>query len=130
MQKGYVYNDQDGNNIYYLRDGHVDVYDSFHIPFDNDLMTRSQFASLNSDVILSEIGKYSEKDVYHKPVKNEQIRYLFEDDNGNNNWYDGVILSVVRGVYNVKYDSDAEPTPHPKGAFSKDKFNKHWTFAK
>ena len=54
---------------------------------------------------------------------------LFEDDNGNN-WYNGVITSVVGGVYTVQYDSDTKPRGHKTGAFSKGKFNEHWYFAK
>ena len=128
-KKGYVYSDQDGDNIYYLSDGRVDVYDSFFVPLDNNFMTRQQFASVNKDAILSEIGQYSEKDVYHKPEQGDNIRYLFEDDDGNN-WHKGVILRVDSGEYTVYYDSDAEPYEHELGAFSKDNFNKHWKFAK
>ena len=128
-KEGYVYSDQDGDNIYYLSDERVDVYDSFFVPLDNNFMTRQQFASVNKDAILSEIGQYSEKDVYHEPKRDDNIRYLFEDDDGNN-WYKGVIIRVDSGEYTVKYDSDAGRTPHPKGAFSKDNFNKHWKFSK
>lgn len=129
-KQGYVYSDQDGDNIYYLRDGRVDVYDSFFVPLDNNFMTRQQFASVNKDAILSEIGQYSEKDVYHEPEQGDNIRYLFEDDDGINKWYNGVIIRVDSGEYTVKYDSDAEPTLHRPGTFSKNNFNKHWKFAK
>lgn len=126
-KQGYVYSDQDGDRIYYLSDGNVDVYSRYNIPVDNEYMTPSEFGKLNKDATLTEIGKYSANDVYHKPVKNGNIRYLFEDDNGDTNWHNGVIKSVVRGVYKVKYENDTTTHEHLPGAFSKDKFNEYWT---
>jgi len=125
-KQGYVYSDQDGDRIYYLSDGNVDVYSRYNIPVDNEYMTPSEFGKLNKDATLTEIGKYSANDVYHKPVKNDNIRYLFEDDNGDTNWHNGVIKSVVRGVYKVKYENDKTTHKQDAEAFSKDKFNEHW----
>ena len=120
--EGHVYRDQDGDYIYYLEDGYVDIYGPDNLPRDNTIFdTLSGFAEWNKDAVLRDVGEYAEQDVYHAPILEDRVSILWK----NQQWYNGTITKITKSHYTVTYD-DKQIVEHTKNALSKMEFKRTW----
>jgi len=124
--EGSYYRDNDNDYVYYLKGGHVDIYDKKKVPKPQDeiFWSLQEFAENNKDLTLTEMGEYSKNDVYRKPKKGESIEVRFKENSGKYSWQKGIITSRRKGVYTIKYkDITME---HEKNYFSRENFNRIW----
>ena len=120
--EGHVYRDQDGDYIYYLEDGYVDVYGPDNLPKDNTIFeTLSEFAEWNKYAVLRDVGEYAEQDVYHAPRKQDRVSILWNDKK----WYNGTITKITKSHYTVTYDNK-QIVGYMKNALSKMEFKRTW----
>ena len=125
--EGSYYRDSDNDYVYYLKGGHVDIYNEKKVPKPQDeiFWSLQEFAENNKELTLTEMGEYSKNDVYRKPKKGESIEVRFTK---NSPWSEGIITSRRQGVYTIEYkDTTME---HEMNYFSRENFNRIWRWAK
>jgi hypothetical protein len=125
--EGSYYRDSDNDYVYYLKGGHVDIYDENKVPKPQDeiFWSLQEFAENNKELTLTEMGEYSKNDVYRKPRKGDSVTVRFMGKGGKYLWHKGeIIKSRRKGVYNVKYKDKIQA--QYQNYFSRDKFNRSW----